>query len=419
MPPFRMLSMPARPFCAVAVLAALVAVAACRGEDALVNAPVRVEDEAPAASAGASTPYLTAATDGTVWMSWMERGADSAWVLRAAHRPVSGRWSEPVMVVRDSLLFGNWADFPSLAVDARGRVIAHFLRRSAPGKYSYHVWVTTSADSGSTWSAPQRLHSDTSAAEHGFAALVPQPDGSTFAAWLDGNATGGESGAMHLGFGVVDSALRVRPDTMLDTRVCDCCQVAGTRTGGGGALFAYRDRSEAEVRDIAVVRYDEGRWWPPAVVHADGWVTRACPVNGPALSSRDHGVALAWFTNARDTAKVQLALSTDRGATWSTPIRVDDGAPLGRVDVEYLSDGGALVTWMEQTRKGAAEIRAKRVRSDGVLSSATVVSATSDARSAGFPRIAAASDTAVYVAWREMTTPARLRLTRLRVPDGR
>ena len=404
---------------AVAVLAALVSVAACRREDALVNAPVHVEDEAPAASPGASTPYLTAASDGTVWMSWMERGADSAWVLRAAHRPVNGRWSEPVSVVRDSLIFANWADFPSLAVDAKGRLIAHFLRRSAPGKYSYHVWVTTSADSGVTWSAPQRLHSDTSASEHGFAALVPQPDGSTFASWLDGHATGGESGAMNLGFGVVDSTLRVRPDTMLDTRVCDCCQVAGTRTGGGGAVIAYRDRSEDEVRDIAVVRFDEGRWWPPVIVHADGWVTRACPVNGPALSSRNHGVALAWFTNARDTAKVQLAFSTDRGATWSTPVRVDDGAPLGRVDVEYLSDGGALVTWMEQSRKGAAEIRAKRVRSDGVLSTATVVTATSDARSAGFPRIAAASDTAVYVAWREMTAPARLRLTLLRIPDGR
>jgi hypothetical protein len=404
---------------ALAALAALTFVIACRGEDALVNSPLRVEDEAPAASAGASTPYLTAASDGTVWMSWMERGADSAWVLRAAHRPVNGRWSEPVVVVRDSLIFANWADFPSIAVDDNGRLVSHFLRRSAPGKYSYHVWVTTSADSGATWSTPQRLHSDTSASEHGFAALVPQPDGSTFAAWLDGRATGGETGAMSLGFGVVDSTLHVRPDTMLDTRVCDCCQVAGTRTGGGGALFAYRDRSEDEVRDIAVVRFDEGRWWPPAIVIADGWVTRACPVNGPALSSRNHGVALAWFTNARDTAKVQLAFSTDRGATWSAAVRVDDGAPLGRVDVEYLADGGALVTWMEQSGKGVAEIRAKRVRSDGVLSAATVVSATSDARAAGFPRIAAASDTAVYVAWREMTTPARLRLTMLTVPDTR
>ncbi len=401
----------------VAALAALFSLIACRGEHVRVDAPVRVEDEAPAAGPDASTPYLTAAADGTIWMSWMERGADSAWVLRAAHRPVRGRWSEPRLVVRDSLLFGNWADFPSIAVDAKGRLIAHFLRRSAPGKYSYHVWATTSADSGATWSAPQRLHRDTSASEHGFAALVPLSDGSTFAAWLDGHATGGETGAMSLGFGVIDSTLRVRPDTMLDTRVCDCCQVAGTRTGGG-VVFAYRDRSEGEVRDIAVVRYDEGRWWPPAIVHADGWVTRACPVNGPALSARDHGVALAWFTNARDTAKVQLAFSTDRGATWSAPVRVDDGAPLGRVDVEYLSDGGALVTWMEHTGKAKAEIRAKRVRSDGALSAATVVSATTDARSAGFPRIAAASDAGVYVAWREMTVPARLRLTLIRVPGG-
>ncbi len=97
---------------------------------------------------------------------------------------------------------------------------------------------------------------------------------------------------------------------------------------------------------------------------------------------------------------------------------MDDGAPLGRVDVESLSDGGALVTWMEQTSKGTAEIRAKRVRSDGILSTAIVVSATSDARSAGFPRIAASGDTVVYVSWREMTEPARLRLTRLKIPGS-
>jgi hypothetical protein len=395
----------------------LLTAVSCGELKAPIDAPVRADDEAPAVGPGATVPFLSAAADGTVWMSWLEPGPDSAWMLRVAHRPVTGGWSAPKLVIRDQLLFANWADFPSVVVDARGRLIAHFLRRSAPGKYSYHAWVTTSRDSGATWSAPQRLHSDTSASEHGFAALVPQGDGSTFAAWLDGHATGNAQGAMNLGFGIIDSTLRVQRDTMLDTRTCDCCQVAGARTSGG-AIFAYRDRSAGEVRDIAVVRYEDGRWVPPAIVHADGWVTTACPVNGPALSARDRGVALAWFTNAGGKPKVQLAFSADRGATWTAPIRVDDGAPIGRVDVEYLLDGHALVTWMERAGLGTVEIRARRIARDGGRSNAIVVGTTSDTRPSGFPRLVFAKEKGVYVAWREMSTPTQLRLTRLDVPGG-
>ncbi|MEK6612783.1 MAG: sialidase family protein [Gemmatimonadota bacterium] len=401
-------------FCALAML---LASTACRETEVTLDSPVLAADEAPAAGPGANTPHLTAAAGGSIWMSWLEPGPDSVWMLRVAHRQPAGTWSPPRTAVRDSLLFVNWADFPSLAVDAKGRLIAHYLRRSSAGKYSYGAWITTSADSGLSWSAPQRLHSDSSATEHGFAALVPQPDGSTFAAWLDGHAAFGEHGEMSLGFGVIDSTMRVRSDTMLDLRTCDCCQVAGASTSGG-ALFAYRDRTDKEVRDIAVVRYEDGRWTPPAIVHDDGWVTRACPVNGPALSARDRGVALAWFTNAQDSAKVQLVFSKDRGATWSAPIRIDDGQPIGRVDVEYLLDDGALVTWVERTGKGTAEIRARRVGADGALSKATIVEKTTDARPMGFPRITAARDLGVYVTWRELSTPSRLRMALLKVPGG-
>ncbi|MBW7932824.1 MAG: exo-alpha-sialidase [Gemmatimonadaceae bacterium] len=368
-------------------------------------------DNTPASVDGASTPYLTASADGTLWMSWMEPAPDSSWRMRVAYRPAGGTWSSPQTVIADPLLFANWADFPAIAVDARGRLVAHFLRRSAPGKYSYHVWVSTSADRGATWSTPQRLHRDTSATEHGFVALVADTNG-VDAAWLDGHATDGEDGAMSVAFGGVDTLGRARADTMLDTRTCDCCQVAGARTTDG-VLFAYRDRSPGEVRDIAVVRRDAGGWHAPAIVHADGWVTKACPVNGPALSARGHRVALAWFTKARDTAIVQLAISDDDGATWSAPRRVDDGTPLGRVDVELLADGSALVVWMEQTSAGHADIRARRMDGDGTSSAAFTVSATSDARQAGFPRATVLDDQQVIVAWREVGPPSTLRLARI------
>jgi hypothetical protein len=139
-------------------------------------------------------------------------------------------------------------------------------------------------------------------------------------------------------------------------------------------------------------------------------------VNGPAIAARDSTVALVWFTNARDTAKVQITFSGDDGARWSEPTRVDDGHPVGRVDVEYLPGRGALVTWMERTATTHAEIRARLVTRDGRMSRAVVIAATSDSRPAGFPRTAVINDSTALVVWRELSTPARVRTARVAVP---
>lgn len=393
-------------------IAAVVVATACQRP----AASVQMADVAPPeVGPGASTPHLSVAPDGALWMSWMEPGPDSVWMLRAARRAADGRWGPSRPIVRDSLLFANWADFPSLVVDARGRAVAHYLRRTGAGKYAYHAWITVSADTGRTWSAPQRLHSDSGDGEHGFAALVPQADGSTLAAWLDGRGGGGTHGAMSLGAGGLDSAAHVRPDTLLDIRTCDCCQVAGAALPNG-AIVAYRDRSPAEVRDIAVVRRVLGVWSAPMIVHDDGWVTTACPVNGPSLATRGRHVALAWFTNARDTAKVQLIQSASGGESWTAPTRVDDGAPLGRVSAAPFADSSTMVFWLERTGAASAEIRARRVRPDGTPEPALRIAATSDARAAGFPRATSMPDGSVIVAWRAMTTPTGLRLARLTRP---
>ena len=78
-----------------------------------------------------------------------------------------------------------------------------------------------------------------------------------------------------------------------------------------GPVAAYRDRSEAEIRDIAVRRLVGGEWSEPVHVGEDNWEIRGCPVNGPALAARGEDVAIAWFTGAGGTAKVSVAFSAD------------------------------------------------------------------------------------------------------------
>ena len=176
-----------------------------------------------------------------------------------------------------------------------------------------------------------------------------------------------------------------------------------------GPVVVYRDRSPDEIRDIAVLRRVNGTWTEPARVHADEWHIEGCPVNGPSIVANGDEVAVAWFTGARDTARVNVAFSHDAGATFGAPVRVDDGNPVGRVDVEFDAAGRALVTWLERAGNDGAEVRVRPIAPDGKASPAILVAASSAARTSGFPRMVRSGNEIVF-AWTQPGDTARVRL---------
>jgi hypothetical protein len=200
---------------------------------------------------------------------------------------------------------------------------------------------------------------------------------------------------------------------IIDERVCDCCQTALARTAQG-LVAVYRDRSEDEIRDMGVVRFIDGAWTAPARLHQDDWKIDYCPVNGPAVSAVGDTVAAIWFSAPNDSARVQLLFSTDGGATFGSPIRIDDGRPTGRVDVELLDGDRALVSWVERVEGRGAEVRARLVHRSGTIEPAVVVSPSSGTRSSGFPKMTRTADGAV-IAWTIPGTPSAIRLARLTV----
>jgi hypothetical protein len=352
------------------------------------------------AGSGAAEPHLAARADGTVMMSWLEGG-----VLKFASLK-NGRWSQPRTIVEGKELVVNWADFPSIVDDGHGVLFAHWLQKSGKGTYSYDVWVTSSGDDGKTWRKPLLVNRDGKEAEHGFVSLAPLPKGGVALAWLDGremeegHGHGGHSGSMMLRYAELDAALKVRDESTLDARVCECCSTAMAMTADG-PLVAYRDRSGDEVRDIAFVRRDGGKWSNPAHVRVDNWKIPGCPVNGPQVDARGERAALAWFTGAKEKPQVLVAFSRDAGGTFGRAVRVDRGNAVGRVDVLLLKDGSALVTWIEGSADDAG-IFARRVFPDGKMNEPVKLAATSSARASGFPRAALVGTTA-YFAW---TDPA-------------
>ena len=360
-------------------------------------------------------PNLAVDSAGRVYLSWLERNVDSTVSLRLAIRG-DGTWSSPVTVTSRSDLFVNWADFPSIYVAPSGRIVMHWLQRRAGGKYSYDVMIRQSTDGGATWSEPRVLHDDNVAAEHGFVSFVAAGGDSIEAVWLDGRATaGGEHdnhdaprGAMQLGNARIGPDGGISATSLIDNRICDCCQTSAAMTARG-PMVVYRDRSPDEIRDIGVVRRVNGTWTEPARVHADEWHIEGCPVNGPSIVANGDEVAVAWFTGARDTARVNVAFSRDAGATFGAPIRVDDGKPAGRVDVEFDAAGDALVTWLERVGEAGAEVRIRSISREGTASTALTVASSAAARASGFPRMVRSGDELVF-AWTQPGDTARVRL---------
>lgn len=398
---------------ALAVFVGGVALAGC---DSQTNAstissdppPPLIRDATPPSAAGAMAPNLSRLSDGRILLSWLEpRGAEHA--LRVAiHDGV--RWSAPRDVAHSDRFFVNWADFPSIVAGPKGLLVAHWLEKSGEGTYAYDVRISRSTDEGKTWTASSVLHDDRTQTEHGFVSLVSDPAaGAVAAAWLDGRKMEGghgHAGEMSLRFA------RLLPDgtkvseAELDGRTCECCQT-GMAITSSGPVIVYRDRSLDETRDIALVRWTGNGWSKPTVVHRDGWKIAGCPVNGPQVDARNERVAVAWFTEGGEAPRVLVAFSDDAANSFRKAVPVDDGKPLGRVDVELLEDGSALVTWLERGAAGA-EVKIRKVRGNGVRGSSVTVGTTNAARSAGFPRVVMAKETA-WVAWTEAGQTSRIR----------
>jgi hypothetical protein len=362
---------------------------------------------------------LFTSAEGEVYLSWVEFTNDSTDALRFA-RLENGQWGTPREIAQGSDWFVNWADFPSVVTYPGNdqMMVAHWLQMRAEGTYDYDVRLSQSKDGGQTWSPSFIPHRDSIAAEHGFVSMLPIAEQQVFVTWLDGRNTKGDEhaapsdehghghgGAMTLRAAVIDPTGALSQEVELDARVCDCCQTSAALTPNG-PIVAYRDRSEEEVRDIYVVRQVNGQWQSPAAVHHDNWTIAGCPVNGPVIKAQGENVAVAWFTAPEGKGEVKIAFSTDRGASFGTPVRMDKGLPMGRVGLAFTEENEVILTWLEQT-EAAAEIRLARVNLKGEKEEELVLAEVEASRQSGFPVITMHDDK-IYFAYTQVDSLTRV-----------
>jgi len=368
-------------------------------------APAALIKLAVPAAAGAGQPRLTRTIDGRPLISWQETvGAEST--LRYAVLE-GDDWTVGHTVAEGADWFVNWADFPSVQPISDSLWAAHWLQKRPGGPYAYDVALALSLDGGVTWSETITPHDDDTPTEHGFVSLFAH-SGGVAALWLDGRETlpaaghhdhGAGGGGMTLRSAVIAADGSVRDPVVVDDLVCDCCPT-DVAISSSGPVAVYRNRTEEEIRDIHIARFVDGTWQAGVRIGDDGWEVRGCPVNGPAIAASGPQLAVAWFTGAQGRSRVMFARSADGGDTFSVPIEIDTGAVLGRVDVEWLDEGSAVVSWLRDTGDGNADALVRRIDAAGAAQQETVVAVVSAATATGFPQMLRHGDRLIF-AWTE------------------
>ncbi len=227
-------------------------------------------------------PYLSLAGD-RLLLSWVERTGKGQHAVRFTTTKDAVKFATPRTVAQGKGWFVNWADFPSIVGDEQGNYAAHWLRKNGPGPFSYGVRIACSSDGGAKWTKPLWLHDDRSAAEHGFATLVPEGKGKFSAVWLDGRdykATGNMS-LRSVRFD--NTGTRIGKESLLDKRTCECCATDAVWLGKKGLVAVFRDRGKpgphaSELRDIAIIRQaqpaarqSQPSWTAAKTCHDDLW----------------------------------------------------------------------------------------------------------------------------------------------------
>lgn len=372
----------------------------CRQEDPKVYQVQEIEFPA---GAGSSLPALFSGSE--LFISWVTKPSDSLAAISFAQLK-DGKWSVPEQITQGQNWFVNWADFPAI-VENKGNLLSHILQKSSPATFSYDVKLSVLPKGETKWKNGLPLHSDNTKTEHGFVSAMAYSDSTFFVSWLDGRNTGG-GGHDHAGHGAGPMSIRAAAvgldgqvlwDELLDAKTCDCCQTSSALTDSG-PVVVYRNRSDKEIRDIAITRLINGKWTEPSIIHPDGWEIAGCPVNGPKVAAKGNTVLVGWFTAANSTPKVNFSFSTDAGATFSKPIQLDSTGIIGRVDVAFLDDQSGVVTWME-TKGEQTYLQAARVDIDGKMGAPIPITTIDPSRKSGFPQMEIHGEQ-VYFAWTEV-----------------
>jgi hypothetical protein len=343
------------------------------------------------AGPGSLQPNWSVAPDGSAVFSWIEPQGGSFALRYSVRRGAT--WSPAITIAAHRHFFHHPAEMPEVLALPGGHWFAHWVEAPEGGDSdAEYVYVSSSTD-GAHWTMPIEAHHDHSAVLHGLASMIASPDGTASIFWLE--ALKGEDAPVSLKRTIVDAAGKEVKEETIDSDVCGCCPTAVAKTAKG-LLVAYRDHTKDNIRDIAVTRLENGHWSAGKIVHTDNWEIEACPTNAAAVAAKGDHVAVAWYTDAQDSHRELMAFSDDSGSSFGKAVTLSVGHAFGYTSMALDEDGGAIVSWLEQSPEGA-RVLVRRVTAAG-LAGPVVEVAKGGRMALGYPKLFHnGNDT--FVAW--------------------
>lgn len=363
--------------CALAAFAVALAVQTAGAAPGGAQDVLEFQQITSPAEASTFLPQITRRSNGDLVASWMQsKGKDYVFQLSVRH---ANQWSPSRTIASGPELSHFTADLPGVAELADGTLVAYWqlTDRSGSDDEATVIQIASSADEGRTWSKPSRPYRDATPGQHGFISSF-RVGADLGLVWLDAQSQSRSRAASHEGSALgaiglrnvtIDKTGRVKSDAWINPIVCECCPTSAIATAAGPVVVfrgrvdqAYTKPSEvhtdaATVRDIQIVRMEDGRWGKPHSVHADHWVFNGCPDNGPAVDGSGRDLVVAWWTAVGDRPKVQVAFSGDAGTHFDAPIRVDLNNGEGQVTVAWnAAANSAVVGWLEDHRVWARTV---------------------------------------------------------------
>ncbi|MFL2598003.1 MAG: sialidase [Flavobacteriaceae bacterium] len=337
--------------------------------------------------------------EGSLSLSWISSNEGNKSTLNFSQLK-EGKWTNTQTMATGSNWFVNWADFPAHAIN-ENLILSSYLKKSDSGTYTYDVILSLQKLSGEKVKEDFLLNTDGVKAEHGFVSIIPNHNQGFFITWLDGRNTvdkdlDGYHKPMTIRFAEITNKGDIIDESELDSATCDCCQTSIAVTNKG-PVVVYRDRSDKEVRDIYIARKINGIWGVPTPIHNDGWEINGCPVNGPKVASNSNNLAISWFTVSNEKPTVNLSFSKSNGASFGTPIKINDDDAIGRVDVAFLNPQEVLVSYIEGDDVGTY-LRIKKVSIDGKVSAPITISKIDGGRNSGVPQLEILDNDA-FIVW--------------------
>ena len=364
-----------------------------------------------------SEPNLYTSTNGNTYLSFISSSEKSELSKLYFSKLELNKlqWNNPSLINSSTDWFVNWADFPRITTNNYNGISVHFLEKSASETYSYDIKVMNSKDGGNNWNSPMKLHSDNTMTEHGFVSTINY-NNNFLSTYLDGRQNELAKNNKNLKPQMTLRATSynidgdILMDELIDNKVCDCCQTDLALTKDNTPITVYRDRSNNETRDIFYSYYKNSKWSTPLAVFNDNWIIAGCPVNGPAISTFNNSSSLIWYTEIDGKSEIKVAFTSDISKGFDDPIFINSNDPLGRVDIEMITENSSIISYMDYVNDKAF-LKLQRIDRYSGVNKSIIIDEIYNTRSSGFPKINIIDNDKTIITWTDTANKLHVKTT--------